>query len=80
MHLWPTYYTLEIRVYILNLSQFSAYLQILYISQISFCGMLYSAGYYVYFGGVLWKYNILQKEIWEMYRKPEDSSNGICLN
>jgi hypothetical protein len=51
MHLWPTYYTLEIRLYILNLPQFSAYLQILYISQISFCGMLYSAGYYVYFAG-----------------------------
>jgi hypothetical protein len=51
MHLWPTYYTLEIRVYFLNLPQFSAHLQILYISQISFCGMLYLAGYYVYLAG-----------------------------
>jgi hypothetical protein len=51
MHLWPTYYTLEIRVYFLNLPQFTAELQILYSVHFPdfllldiicyICGMLY---------------------------------------
>jgi hypothetical protein len=49
MHLWPTYYTLEICVYFLNLPQFTAELQILYsvhfpdflLRDIIFSGMLY---------------------------------------
>jgi hypothetical protein len=48
MSLWPTYYTLEIRVYILNIPQFKADLQILHICRISFCGALYLAGYYIF--------------------------------
>jgi hypothetical protein len=48
MYLWPTYYTLDIRMHILNLPQFKADLQILYVSQISFCGILYLAGYYIF--------------------------------
>jgi hypothetical protein len=48
MYLWPTYYTLEIRMHILNLPQFKADLQILYVFQISFCGILYLAGYYIF--------------------------------
>jgi hypothetical protein len=56
MHLWPTYYTLEIRVYILNLPQFSAYLQcannlvILYINNCCInCTTLYESSImYIY--------------------------------
>jgi hypothetical protein len=49
MHLWPTYYTLEIPVYFPNLPQFTPELQILYSAHfpdfllrgIIFSGMLY---------------------------------------
>jgi hypothetical protein len=48
MYLWPTYYTLEIRVYIPTIPLFYAALLILYVSWISFCGMLFLAGCYIF--------------------------------